>query len=88
MIVLPQWARWAGSVPLALAAGVWPDVPDGLTVPSFRYGFVPYHLCGDKADRTFGLTHRPVEETVADTLRWFRDAGLAPWVRVPASGIA
>lgn len=69
--VLPRWMRYAGSVPLAIASGVFADLPNGLTVPSFQYGFVNYHLCGAKADQTFGLTHRPVEETVRDTLSWF-----------------
>jgi dihydroflavonol-4-reductase len=69
--VLPRWTRIAGSIPLALASGIFSDVPNGLTVPSFQYGFVAYHLSGAKADQTFGLTHRPPEETVRDTLRWF-----------------
>lgn len=68
---LPHWTRFVGSIPLALASGILADVPNGLTVPSFQYGFVSYHLSGAKADRTFGLKHRPVEETVRDTLRWF-----------------
>jgi dihydroflavonol-4-reductase len=69
--VLPRWTRFAGSIPLSIAAGVFPDVPNGLTVPSFQYGFLSYHLSGAKADKTFGLTHRPIEETVRDTLHWF-----------------
>jgi dihydroflavonol-4-reductase len=69
--VLPRWTRYAGSIPLAIASGVFADLPNGLTVPSFQYGFVCYHLSGARADQTFGLTHRPVEETVRDTLRWF-----------------
>ncbi|MHB1422610.1 MAG: NAD-dependent epimerase/dehydratase family protein [Gemmataceae bacterium] len=69
--VLPRWTRWAACVPLAIASGVFAPFPNGLTVPSFQYGFVSYHLSGEKADRTFGLTHRPVEETIYDTLRWF-----------------
>jgi dihydroflavonol-4-reductase len=73
--VLPPWMRHAGSIPLAIASGVFADLPNGLTVPSFQYGFVCYHLSGERADQTFGLTHRPVEETVRDTLRWF---GAAP----------
>lgn len=71
VLVLPRWTRIPGSIPLAIASGVLANVPDGLTVPSFRYGFVCYHLSGAKADKTFGLTHRPVEETVRETLRWF-----------------
>jgi dihydroflavonol-4-reductase len=69
--VLPAWTQFAGSIPLALASGMFASVPNGLTVPCFQYGFVRYHLSGTKADKTFGLTHRPVEETVHDTLRWF-----------------
>jgi dihydroflavonol-4-reductase len=69
--VLPRWTRYAGSIPLAIASGIFADVPNGLTVPSFQYGFVCYHLSGARADQTFALTHRPVEETVRDTLRWF-----------------
>jgi dihydroflavonol-4-reductase len=69
--VLPRWTRSAASIPLAIATGVFADIHNGLTVPSFQHGFVSYHLSGEKADRTFGLMHRPVEETVCDTLRWF-----------------
>jgi dihydroflavonol-4-reductase len=69
--VLPRWARWPVSIPLAIASGVHAEVPNGLTVPSFQYGFVDYHLSGARADQTFGLTHRSVEETVRDTLHWF-----------------
>ena len=78
--LLPYWTKGFGTMLLALASGVWPNAPDGLTVPSFQYGFVSYHLSGARADRTFDLTHRPPEETVFDTLRWFRDSGLAPWL--------
>jgi dihydroflavonol-4-reductase len=78
--VMPCWARFAGSVPLAILAGTWPNLPNGLAVPSFQYGFVPYHLSGAKADETFGLTHRPPEETIFDALRWFGESGLAPWL--------
>lgn len=76
--VLPRWMRWPGSIPLAIASGVFSDVPNGLMVPSFQYGFVCYHLSGARADQTFGLTHRSVEETVRDTLNWFRTTGLVP----------
>lgn len=72
---LPRWTRFAGSIPLALVSGVFGDVPNGVTVPSFQYGFVNYHLSGAKADQTFSLRHRPIEETVRDTLRWFGVAG-------------
>ena len=68
---LPRWSRFAGSVPLAIASGVFADVPNGLTVPSFRYGFVCHHLSGARADKMFDLEHRSVEETVRDTLAWF-----------------
>jgi dihydroflavonol-4-reductase len=76
--VLPRWTRYAGSIPLAIASGIFTNMPNGLTVPSFQYGFVRYHLSGAKADRTFGLVHRPIEETVRDTLQWFGVAGHAP----------
>lgn len=69
--VLPRWMRYVASVPMAIASGVLATVPNGLAVPSFQYGFVEYHLSGAKADQTFGLMHRPIEETVRDTLRWF-----------------
>lgn len=83
VVCLPHWMRIAGSIPLAIASGVWSDVPNGLTVPSFQYGFVAYHLDGARGDATFHLQHRSPEETVFDTLSWFRDAGMAPWL--PAS---
>jgi dihydroflavonol-4-reductase len=69
--ILPRWMRYAGSIPLAIASGVFAEVPNGLTVPSFQYGFVRYHMSGTRADQTFSLTHRPVEDTVRDTLHWF-----------------
>ncbi len=69
--VLPRWTRFPGSIPLALAYGVFANVPNGFTVPSYQYGFINYHLSGATSDKTFSLTHRPVEETVRDTLRWF-----------------
>jgi hypothetical protein len=78
--VMPHWVRFAGSVPLALLAGVWPDAPNGLMVPNFQYGFISYHLSGAKADDIFGLTHRPPEQTVRDTLLWFRESRLVPWL--------
>jgi dihydroflavonol-4-reductase len=78
--VLPRWAYFIGSIPLTIASGVWPGMPNGLSVPSFQYGFVSYHLSSTRADQTFALTHRPLEQTVFDTLRWFRDSGLAPWL--------
>jgi dihydroflavonol-4-reductase len=77
---LPRWTKGLGTMVLALASGFWPDAPNGWTVPSFQYGFVFYHLSGARADRVFELAHRPTEETVFDTLRWFRDNGLAPWL--------
>jgi hypothetical protein len=40
-----------------------------------------HHVSGAKADAAFGLTHRPIEATVLDTLRWFQETGLAPWLR-------
>ena len=76
--VLPRWAFFLGSIPLAIASGVWPTLPNGLSVPSFQYGFISYHVSGARADQTFGLSHRTPEETVYDTLVWFRDTGLAP----------
>jgi dihydroflavonol-4-reductase len=78
--VMPRWACFAGSVPLAIASGLWSDMPNGLAVPNFQYGFVRYHVSGAKADDTFGLTHRPPEETIFDTLSWFRDTGLRSWL--------
>jgi dihydroflavonol-4-reductase len=75
VLPFPSWTRIPGSMLLSLASGIWPNVPNGLTVPSFQYGFVPYHLNGQRADDTFHLTHRPVEDTVSDTLQWFRDIG-------------
>jgi dihydroflavonol-4-reductase len=79
--LLPHRARGVGSMALALAGGVLPHTPNGLTLPSYRYGFVAVHVCGAKGDAAFGLSHRPVEDTVRDTLYWFHSSGLAPWLR-------
>jgi dihydroflavonol-4-reductase len=79
--LVPRWMRGPGSLLLALLAGVLPRVPNGLSVPGFRYGFEAIHVSGARGDAAFGLTHRPVAETVVDTLRWFRQTGLAPWLR-------
>lgn len=77
---IPRWTNGIGSLILAIASALYPNIPNGLSVPSFQYGFVPYHVSGARADATFHLHHRPVEESVRDTLCWFRDSGLAPWL--------
>jgi dihydroflavonol-4-reductase len=79
-LVLPRWVRGPGAAVLALAAGLLPRVPNGLSVPSFRYGFVAFHVSGARADATFGLSHRPVTETVFDTLRWFQQSRRLRWL--------
>jgi dihydroflavonol-4-reductase len=78
--IMPRWTYFAGSTALAIASGILPHIPNELAVPSFQYGFVSYHLSGTRADQTFGLRHRPPEETIYDTLCWFRDTGLVPWL--------
>jgi dihydroflavonol-4-reductase len=80
VLLLPPWTRGPGSLVLALAAGVLPRLPPGLSVPGFRYGFEDFRVSGGGGDAAFGLTHRPLEETVLDTLRWFRQTRLAPWL--------
>jgi nucleoside-diphosphate-sugar epimerase len=78
--VLPRWTYLPGCGLLAIASGLWPWWPQGLSVPSFQFGFVPFHVSGAKADAAFRLTHRPIEQTVLDTLRWFQETGQAPWL--------
>jgi len=39
-----------------------------------RNGYTAFHLSGEKADAAFALQHRPLEETIADALAWFRKA--------------
>jgi dihydroflavonol-4-reductase len=78
---LPQWTYLPGSLFFALVSGLLPTVPNALAVPNFQYGYVPFHMSGALADRTFGLHHRPASVTVYDTLRWFQDTGLAPWLK-------
>jgi dihydroflavonol-4-reductase len=73
--VLPAWTGPVGVVALAVAQAVLPQLPQSLSWPSFQNGFREYHLSGARGDRTFGLVHRPVRETIADALAWFRDAG-------------
>jgi dihydroflavonol-4-reductase len=78
--VLPRWAYGPGSIMLALASGILSRLPDGLSLPNFQYGFVPFHVSGARGNATFNLRHAPVAETVGDTLRWFKESGLAPWL--------
>jgi dihydroflavonol-4-reductase len=78
--VLPRWTFWPGSALFAIAAGILPRLPAGLSLPSFQYGYVPFHVSGGRGDRTFGLQHRPVSVTVYDTLRWFQQTNQAPWL--------
>jgi dihydroflavonol-4-reductase len=79
--VLPRWTLWPGSVALALATGILPTMPSGLSLPSFQYGFVPFHVSGARGNQAFHLCHPPIRTTILDTLHWFRQTGLAPWLR-------
>jgi dihydroflavonol-4-reductase len=81
--VLPRWAYWPGALALALAAGVLPRLPEGVSLPNFQYGFVPFHVSGARGDAAFRLEHPPVAVSVFDTLRWFQRHGLAPWLSRP-----
>jgi dihydroflavonol-4-reductase len=75
-------ARLAGRrTPLTLRLGLVNalfDLSDGLRVPvaetvrTFRY---LQHLDSSKAQRELGLTARSLEDTVHDTLDWFRENG-------------
>jgi dihydroflavonol-4-reductase len=78
--VLPRWSYGPGSFVLALASAILPRLPEGISLPNFQYGFVPFHVSGARANAAFGLRHRPVAESVYDTLAWFRRTGLAPWL--------
>jgi dihydroflavonol-4-reductase len=81
VFTLPGWTRGPGTLALALTAGVLQRIPNSLAVPSFRYGFVAFHVSGARADAAFDLTHRAPEETIFDALHWFQSTGLAPWLR-------
>lgn len=81
VFVMPRWTYWAGSLVLALASGILPRLPNGLSLPNFQYGFVPFHVSGARGDRTFHLQHPPVPLTVLETLRWFQQTGQAPWLQ-------
>lgn len=70
-VMLPGWTEYPLAVPLAIAAGVWRQVPDALSVPGLRFGFVSFHMSGQRADAAFGLCHRPLEDSVRDALNWF-----------------
>src|SRR5262249_4053771 len=48
--VLPRWTYWLGSILLALAAGILPHLPRGVSLPNFQYGFVPFHVSGARGD--------------------------------------
>lgn len=80
---LPRWTYGPGALLLALASGVLPRVPQYLSLSNFQFGFVPFHVSGALADRTFQLTHGPAIRSVWDTLRWFQDAGMAPCLTRP-----
>lgn len=80
---IPRWSRWPGTMTLALLSPFQEVLPEGLSWLNFKNGFEAYHVSGAQGDQTFHLRHRPVIETVADTLRWFQETGLAPWLREP-----
>ncbi len=73
---LPHWTKVPGSAILAIAAGCLRQVPNAFSVPALQSGFQEFHMSGRVADAAFHLRHRQIEETVRDTLAWFRKAGM------------
>jgi dihydroflavonol-4-reductase len=69
--VLPRRSEALLAAAAALATAIWPPLARQISVPTIRVGYIAFHLSGRRADETLALTHRPLEETVADTLRWF-----------------
>ncbi|MCS6852069.1 MAG: NAD-dependent epimerase/dehydratase family protein [Gemmataceae bacterium] len=80
LYTLPRWTYAPGSLLLALLPALWPEAPASLACPNFQAGFRDFRASGERADRTFHLSHRPLEESVWDTLHWFQASGLAPWL--------
>ncbi|MBI5544218.1 MAG: NAD-dependent epimerase, partial [Deltaproteobacteria bacterium] len=60
------WAKVAGTQPLF--------THDSITTLSTSHRDIRH----DKASRELGYSPRPLEETVADTVRWFREQGRLP----------
>jgi len=79
--VLPGLLEFPLAAAMAIASGVLPNVPDKLTVPGIRFGFVDFHMSGRRADAAFRLKHRPLEVTLRNTLRWFRSLPAGPLQR-------
>ncbi len=73
LVPVPQAAAlaWAGMLEaIAIRRGTIPDV----TRTFLRYGSRRAFFSGAKAMRELGITYRPLADTVADALAWFRTA--------------
>ncbi|MFN4258623.1 MAG: NAD-dependent epimerase/dehydratase family protein [Gemmataceae bacterium] len=79
--VIPRWCYLPGSLALAILTALCPNPLAGVSLPNFQYGFLPLRADGELALRTFQLALRPPEQSIWDTLRWFQDIGMAPWLR-------
>lgn len=72
---VPAWALW----PVAVAAEAWSSVTGGVPAVSREQVAMARGRAAYRADRAkdeLGWTHRPLSETVEDTLGWFRAEGM------------
>ncbi len=72
---LPHQLLYPVGVVAPLLSRHWTHRPPILTIPRVRMADLTYHYDTSKAVRELGLACRDLEETIRDTIRWFRDNG-------------
>jgi dihydroflavonol-4-reductase len=75
MMAAPLWLAGFASY-FSLAAGTLTGKTPKFTPGAIRSIQMHRHISHEKASRELGYAPRPFEETVRDTLEWFREAGM------------